>query len=96
MALIDVNGKRFKNFMAKLYGWGASVVIANMYSKSASPRRSGRYAGGRIDNGGGIFSSSPRSKNRQRIQLDIGLSELATGMDDEETVDLTVTPRNSG
>lgn len=27
MALIDVNGKGFKNFMAKLYGWGASVVI---------------------------------------------------------------------
>ncbi len=27
MAFIDVNGKRFKNFMAKLYGWGASVVI---------------------------------------------------------------------
>lgn len=27
MALIDVNGKRFKNFMAKLYGWGAAVVI---------------------------------------------------------------------
>ncbi len=27
MALIDVNGKRFKNFMSKLYGWGASIVI---------------------------------------------------------------------
>jgi gliding motility-associated protein GldL len=27
MALIDVNGKRFKNFMAKLYGLGAAVVI---------------------------------------------------------------------
>ena len=27
MALIDVNGKRFKNFMAKLYGMGAAVVI---------------------------------------------------------------------
>jgi len=27
MALIDVNGKGFKNFMAKLYGWGAAVVI---------------------------------------------------------------------
>jgi len=27
MALIDVNSKRFKNFMAKLYGWGAAVVI---------------------------------------------------------------------
>jgi len=27
MALIDVNGKRFKNFMAKLYGFGASIVI---------------------------------------------------------------------
>lgn len=27
MALIDVNGKRFKSFMAKLYGWGAAVVI---------------------------------------------------------------------
>ena len=27
MALIDVNGKLFKNFMSKLYGWGAAVVI---------------------------------------------------------------------
>lgn len=27
MALIDVNGKRFKNFMAKLYGFGAAIVI---------------------------------------------------------------------
>ena len=27
MALIDVNGKRFKNFMSKLYGIGAAVVI---------------------------------------------------------------------
>lgn len=27
MALIDVNGKRFKTFMARLYGMGASVVI---------------------------------------------------------------------
>ncbi|MBF98323.1 MAG: gliding motility protein GldL [Owenweeksia sp.] len=27
MALIDVNSKRFKNFMSKLYGIGASVVI---------------------------------------------------------------------
>lgn len=27
MALIDVNGKRFKNFMSKLYGFGASIVI---------------------------------------------------------------------
>lgn len=27
MALIDVNGKGFKSFMAKLYGWGAAVVI---------------------------------------------------------------------
>ena len=27
MALIDVNGKRFKNFMAKLYCIGAAVVI---------------------------------------------------------------------
>ncbi len=27
MALIDVNGKRFKSFMSKLYGIGAAVVI---------------------------------------------------------------------
>jgi gliding motility-associated protein GldL len=27
MALIDVDGKRFKNFMSKLYGWGAAIVI---------------------------------------------------------------------
>jgi len=27
MALINVNGKRFKNFMAKMYGIGAAIVI---------------------------------------------------------------------
>ena len=27
MAFIDPNSKKFKNFMAKLYGWGASIVI---------------------------------------------------------------------
>jgi hypothetical protein len=27
MPLIDVNGKKFKNFLAKLYGFGASIVI---------------------------------------------------------------------
>ena len=27
MALIDVNGKRFKTFMARLYGFGAAIVI---------------------------------------------------------------------
>ncbi|GCD76732.1 gliding motility protein GldL [Thermaurantimonas aggregans] len=27
MPLIDVNGKKFKNFLAKLYGFGAAVVI---------------------------------------------------------------------
>ena len=27
MALINVNGKRFKNFMARLYGIGAAIVI---------------------------------------------------------------------
>lgn len=33
MALIDVNGKRFKNFMAKLYGFGAAVVITGAMFK---------------------------------------------------------------
>ena len=33
MALIDVNGKRFKNFMAKLYGIGAAVVITGALFK---------------------------------------------------------------
>ena len=27
MALLNTNSKKFKNGMAKLYGWGASVVI---------------------------------------------------------------------
>lgn len=27
MAFINPNSKSFKNFMAKLYGWGAAVVI---------------------------------------------------------------------
>lgn len=33
MALIDVNSKRFKNFMAKLYGIGAAVVITGAMFK---------------------------------------------------------------
>lgn len=33
MALIDVNGKRFKNFMAMLYGIGAAVVITGAMFK---------------------------------------------------------------
>ena len=33
MALIDVNGQRFKNFMAKLYGIGAAVVITGAMFK---------------------------------------------------------------
>jgi len=33
MALIDVNGKRFKKFMAKLYGIGAAVVITGAMFK---------------------------------------------------------------
>jgi len=33
MALIDVNGKGFKNFMAKLYGIGAAVVITGAMFK---------------------------------------------------------------
>lgn len=27
MALLNPNSKKFKNGMAKLYGWGASIVI---------------------------------------------------------------------
>jgi gliding motility-associated protein GldL len=33
MALIDVNGKRFKGFMAKLYGIGAAIVITGAMFK---------------------------------------------------------------
>jgi gliding motility-associated protein GldL len=33
MALIDVNGKRFKGFMAKLYGFGAAIVIVGAMFK---------------------------------------------------------------
>lgn len=33
MALIDVNGKRFKGFMAKLYGIGAAIVIVGAMFK---------------------------------------------------------------
>ena len=38
MALIDVNGKRFKNFMTKLYGLGAAVVIIGALLRSSTSR----------------------------------------------------------
>ena len=33
MALINPNSKKFKNLMAKLYGWGASIVILGALCK---------------------------------------------------------------
>lgn len=82
MALIDVNSKRFKNFMAKLYGWGASVVILGALFKI------NHYAGADImlilglSTEATIFFFSAFEKPHEEYDWTLVYPELA-GMEDE-------------
>lgn len=83
MALIDVNSKRFKNFMSKLYGWGAAVVILGAMFKIL------HYPGADIMLVVGltteavIFFFSAFEKPHEEVDWSLVYPELA-GMDDPD------------
>lgn len=84
MALIDVNSKRFKNFMSKLYGWGASIVILGAMFKIL------HYPGADImlvlglTTEAVIFFFSAFEKPHEEYDWTLVYPELA-GMEDPET-----------
>lgn len=83
MALIDVNSKRFKNFMAKLYGWGAAVVILGaMFKILHLPGADYMLVIG-LTTEAVIFFFSAFEKPAEEVDWTLVYPELA-GMSDEE------------
>jgi hypothetical protein len=83
MALIDVNSKRFKNFMAKLYGWGAAVVILGaMFKILHLPGADIMLVVG-LTTEAVIFFFSAFEQPKEEVDWTLVYPELA-GMDEEE------------
>lgn len=83
MALIDVNSKRFKNFMAKLYGWGAAVVILGaMFKILHLPGADYMLVIG-LTTEAVIFFFSAFEQPKEEVDWTLVYPELA-GMDEEE------------
>lgn len=84
MALIDVNSKRFKNFMAKLYGWGAAVVILGaMFKILHLPGADYMLVIG-LTTEAVIFFFSAFEKPSEEVDWTLVYPELAGMSDDEE------------
>jgi hypothetical protein len=83
MSLIDVNSKRFKNFMAKLYGWGAAVVILGaMFKILHLPGADYMLVIG-LTTEAVIFFFSAFEQPKEEVDWTLVYPELA-GMDEEE------------
>lgn len=90
MALIDVNSKRFKNFMAKLYGWGAAVVILGaMFKILHFPGADIMLIVG-LTTEAVIFFFSAFEKPHEELDWTLVYPELA-GMEDPDTEEYTRT-----
>ncbi len=84
MALIDVNSKRFKNFMAKLYGWGAAIVILGaMFKILHLPGADIMLVVG-LTTEAVIFFFSAFEKPHEEVDWTLVYPELAGMEDDEE------------
>ncbi len=84
MALIDVNSKRFKNFMAKLYGFGAAVVILGaMFKILHLPGADVMLVVG-LTTEAVIFFFSAFEKPHEEYDWTLVYPELAGMTDDEE------------
>lgn len=84
MALIDVNSKRFKNFMSKLYGWGAAVVILGaMFKILHLPGADYMLVIG-LTTEAVIFFFSAFEKPHEEVDWTLVYPELAGMEDDEE------------
>jgi hypothetical protein len=83
MALIDVNSKRFKNFMAKLYGWGAAVVILGAMFKILHLPGADLMLVVGLTTEAVIFFFSAFEQPKEEVDWTLVYPELA-GMDEEE------------
>lgn len=84
MALIDVNSKRFKNFMSKLYGWGAAVVILGaMFKILHLPGADYMLVVG-LTTEAVIFFFSAFEKPHEEVDWTLVYPELAGMEDDDE------------
>lgn len=83
MALIDVNGKKFKNFMAKLYGLGAAVVIIGAMFKILHLPGADEMLVVGLTTEAVIFFFSAFEKPHEEVDWSLVYPELA-GMDDPD------------
>ncbi len=94
MALIDVNSKRFKNFMAKLYGWGAAIVILGaMFKILHLPGADPMLIIG-LTTEAVIFFFSAFEKPHEEYDWSLVYPELA-GMDDPDADEYSATATNN-
>jgi hypothetical protein len=84
MALIDVNSKRFKNFMAKLYGWGAAVVILGAMFKILHLKGADLMLVVGLTTEAVIFFFSAFEKPSEEVDWTLVYPELAGMQDDED------------
>lgn len=83
MALIDVNSKKFKNFMSKLYGWGAAVVILGAMFKILHYPGADLMLVVGLTTEAVIFFFSAFEKPHEEVDWTLVYPELA-GLDDED------------
>ncbi len=93
MALIDVNSKKFKNFMSKLYGWGAAVVILGAMFKILHYPGADLMLVVGLTTEAVIFFFSAFEKPHEEVDWTLVYPELA-GLDDEDME--MATTSNSG
>ena len=89
MALIDVNGKRFKNFMAKLYGIGAAVVILGALFKIMHWEGANYMLVVGLGTEAVIFLFSAFEKPATEYDWSLVYPELATGDGGERALSVT-------
>jgi gliding motility-associated protein GldL len=89
MALIDVNGKRFKNFMAKLYGFGAAIVILGAMFKIMHWEGANYMLVIGLTTEAVIFFFSAFEKPGTEYDWSLVYPELATGDGGERSLSLT-------
>ncbi len=95
MALIDVNGKKFKNFMAKLYGWGAAVVILGAMFKILHLKGADTMLVVGLTTEAVIFFFSAFEKPGKEYDWSLVYPELA-GIDDAELEEEVMVQKNNG
>lgn len=92
MALIDPNSKKFKNFMAKLYGFGAAIVILGALFKLMNWPGAGAMLTVGLSTEAIIFFFSAFEKPHEEPDWSLVYPELAYMKDPDDISTSTPTP----